>query len=468
MSAAHPSKNSGQGTRTLRMPPQSLDAEKALLGSLMVRPEVVNDVLDLVREESFYAEKHAIIFRSIIELVGRSEPIDLVSVTERLRANGTLEAAGGKTYIADIVSMVPAATSALFYAKNIAEKAVLRNLIRAGDSVSELGFQEHENLEDLCDAAEKVVHSVTDRTHTRSYEKLKDILPRSWETIERLHGSTEELRGVPTGFRDLDNKLAGLQPADLIILAARPSVGKTSLALDIARQTALHHNTAVGIFSLEMSAQSLTDRMVAAEARVDAWRMRTSKLTDDDFGKIQEAMGRLSAAPIYISDEASMTVVGIRSIARKLKSDHNLGLIIVDYLQLITPSKNYDNMVNQVSEISRALKQLARELSVPVLALSQLSRAVESRGGRPRLSDLRDSGAIEQDADIVAFIHREDKYQQEPERPNIAEIIIEKHRNGPTGVIELYFDGAKTTFLTIDKNDYSDLVAPAAMPSGAF
>lgn len=459
---SHSSNSSGQANRPLRMPPQSLDAEKALLGSLMVRAEVLNEVLDIVIEESFYAEKHRLVFRAITELAGRSEPVDLVSVTQRLRDTGTLEHAGGQGYIAELVALVPGATSALFYARNVADKSILRDLIRAGDAVSELGYHEHEQLEQLCDEAEKAVHGVTDRTtHTRTFEKLKDVLPRSWEIINRLHADKDALRGVPTGFRDLDNKLAGLQPADLIILAARPSMGKTSLALDIARQAALNHKIPVGIFSLEMGAESLTDRLVSAESGVDNWRMRTGKLNDDDFTHIQEAMSRLSQAPIFISDESSMTVMGMRSIARRLKSEHNLGLIIIDYLQLITPSKNYDNMVNQITEISRALKGLGRELNVPVLALSQLSRAVEARGGKPRLSDLRDSGAIEQDADVVMFIHREDKYQNEPERPNVAEILIEKHRNGATGSIELFFDGAKTTFLTIDKNDYGDLVAPA-------
>jgi replicative DNA helicase len=273
--------------------------------------------------------------------------------------------------------------------------------------------------------------------------------------MEKLRDTQDELRGVPTGFRDLDHKLAGLQKSDLIILAARPSMGKTSLALDIARKSALVHNIKVGIFSLEMSAQSLVDRMLSAESRVSSWKMRTGKgLTEADYELLQEASVRLSKAPIFIDDQAGNSILRMRSTARRLKAEQGLELIIVDYLQLMTTSKNYDSMVNQVTEISRSLKSLARELEVPVLALSQLSRAVEARGGRPRLSDLRDSGAIEQDADVVMFIHRE-KDTEDTGQPNLAEILIEKHRNGPTGVVELYFDGSKTTFMDIEKNAYT-------------
>ncbi|MDD5318533.1 MAG: replicative DNA helicase, partial [Candidatus Pacebacteria bacterium] len=277
--------------------------------------------------------------------------------------------------------------------------------------------------------------------------------------IDKLHNTKEGLRGVPTGFKALDDKLAGLQKSDLIILAARPSMGKTSLALDIARQAAIVHGIPVGIFSLEMASQQLIDRMLASESRVDAWKLRTGKLTlESDFVKIHQSLEKLSKAPIFIDDQPANNILKMRSVARRLKSEKGLGLIIVDYLQLMVPtqSRNSDNVVQQVTEISRSLKQLARELEVPVLALSQLSRAVEQRGGKPRLSDLRDSGSIEQDADVVLFIHREDKYKEDSDRPNMAEILIEKHRNGPTGKADLYFDAEKSTFLNIEKGDFGD------------
>jgi replicative DNA helicase len=286
---------------------------------------------------------------------------------------------------------------------------------------------------------------------------MKDELVQAWERLDNLHNNKGELRGIPTGFPEIDHKLAGLQKADLIILAARPSMGKTSLALDIARQAAVNHNVPVGIFSLEMSAQQLVDRMLAAQSNVDAWKLRTGKLSrEEDFTSLRQSLDVLSQAPIYIDDQPGSSILKMRSVARRLKSEKGLGLIVVDYLQLIIPpqSKGSDNLVQQITEISRALKNLARELDVPVLALSQLSRAVEQRGGKPRLSDLRDSGSIEQDADVVMFIHREDKYKEESERTNIAEILIEKHRNGETGKVELYFNDKKATFQSIDKHGY--------------
>jgi replicative DNA helicase len=298
--------------------------------------------------------------------------------------------------------------------------------------------------------------------------ELKEILGDAWERLERLHKSRNELRGIATGFKELDNLLAGLQKADLIILAARPSMGKTSLALDIARQTAVGHNVPVGIFSLEMSSQQLVDRMLAAQSRVNAWALRTGQISaGNDFDRIRDGLDILAKAPIYIDDQPGQSVLKMRSVARKLKREKNLGLIVIDYLQLMLTGmkSNNDSFYQQVTEISRSLKQLARELDVPVLALSQLSRAVEARGGKPRLSDLRDSGSIEQDADVVMFIHREDKYREDSDKPNIAEIMVEKHRNGPTGKIELYFDEKKATFLSIEKADFRDLGSTDTSPA---
>jgi len=432
----------------LRIPPQNIDGEKALLGSIMLKPDVFHDIIDIISPDTFYTECHRKIFRSMLDLYSKNQPIDLLSLSSRLKEKKDLQSIGGSSYLTEIIENVPSSSNAKYYADIIYKKFILRNIIVAADHIAELGYSEHLELEQLIDDVEKKILQATNINSRQKFALLKPLLTEAFERIETLHNSKgQEIRGIRTGFTNIDDKLAGLQKSDLIILAARPSVGKTALALDIARQTAIKYNTKVGIFSLEMSSQQLVDRMLSAQARVDSWRLRTGKLnTDEDFSSIQTALGELSKAPIFIDDNASNTVFSMRSVARKMKKEYGLDLIIVDYLQLIHPTKNYDSMVNQVTEISRALKGLARELEIPVLALSQLSRAIEQRGGRPRLSDLRDSGSIEQDADVVMFIHREDKQKNAPERTNIAEILIEKHRNGPTGKLELYFNEKKTSF----------------------
>lgn len=444
------------------LPPQNIESEKALLGSVMLRNEVMHDVIDLIREESFYVEKHTVIWRSIFELYSRSEPIDILSLSNKLEEKKELAKIGGRSYIAELASEVPSSANAEHYAYIVHKKFMMRGLIDASQEITRLAYEDMEDLEETLENAEKKIFEVTNISGAGKFIDAREILGEAFERYERLHSSEDEMRGVSTGFDDLDNMLAGLQNSDLIILAARPSVGKTSLALDIARQAALKTGTPVGIFSLEMSASQLIDRMIAAQSQVDAWKLRTGKLTDDsEFDKIREALDELSKAPIYIDDQPGNNILKMRSVARRLKSEKGLGLIIVDYLQLMVPtrSKNSDNVVQQVTEISRSLKNLARELDVPVLALSQLSRAVESRGGTPRLSDLRDSGSIEQDADVVMFIHREGKNNEHAERPNIAEILIEKHRNGPTGKIELYFDDKKSTFLSVSKTEYGQFAS---------
>jgi len=444
-------------TNNLRVPPQNIDSEKALLGSIMLKPEAVYDIMDIVTAESFYSEKHRIIFKAMMELFSKSEPIDLLSLSSRLKEKKHLDQVGGSTYLTEIVNSVPSAANIEHYGKIVRKKFILRNLIDVADHVSELGYDEGEEVETLLDKAEKKIFAVTNSGVTRKFTQLKESLAEAWERLDKLHNSKDELRGVPTGFSALDEKLSGFQKSDLIILAARPSMGKTSLALDIARQAAVNHNIPVGIFSLEMGSQQLVDRMLSAEAQVDSWKLRTGKLsTDDEFQKIRDSLDKLSKAPIFIDDKPGNNILNMRSSARRLKSEHGIGLIIVDYLQLMTTNKAYDSMVNQVTEISRSLKSLAREIDVPVIALSQLSRAVEQRGGKPRLSDLRDSGSIEQDADVVMFIHRDDKQNENSDKPNIAEILIEKHRNGPTGKVELYFDEKKTSFVSIDKNHYDN------------
>ena len=441
----------------LRMPPQNLEAEMAFLGSVMLRPEALYDVTDTVTPDSFYSDKHRIIFETMMDLFQKHQPIDLLSVSSRLSEKGWLDQIGGNTYLTELVNVVPSAGNIAHYAGIVQKKHMMRRLIDASDHINQIGYDEIMEMEEALDSAEKKLFDVTNMNTSHKFTPLKDELAEAWERLDRLHSSDNTMRGVPTGFLELDNKLSGLQKSDLIILAARPSMGKTSLALDIARQTAVTHNTPVGIFSLEMSSQQLVDRMLSAQANVDAWKMRTGKLSrQDDFEAIREALDKLSKAPIYIDDQPGNNILKMRSVARRMKSEHGLGLIIVDYLQLMVPTQTKnDNVVQQVTEISHSLKNLARELDVPVLALSQLSRAVEARGGRPRLSDLRDSGSIEQDADIVMFIHREDKYKEESEKNNIAEILIEKHRNGETGKIELFFNDKKATFQSIDKSHYS-------------
>ncbi|MDE2079056.1 MAG: replicative DNA helicase [Patescibacteria group bacterium] len=449
-----------------RIPPQNIDAERALLGSVLLKPDGIHEVTDLVSADSFYVEKHRIIFRAMLDLASAGSPIDLLSTANRLKELSELEHAGGNTYLAELVNVVPTSANLKYYAEIVQKKAMMRALIEASADIGELGYDESKDIEELLDSAEKRVYEVTSTPTLRKFTAIRETLGTAWERFDALHKGEHETRGVPTGFQALDNMLAGFQRSDLIILAARPSMGKTALALDIARQTAIKHDTPVGIFSLEMSSQQLVDRMLAAEARVDAWKLRTGKITtDDEFERIRDAMERLSKAPIYIDDQPATTALTMRSVARRLKRESGIGLLIVDYLQLMTPtsSRGSDSIVQQVTEISRSLKTLARELDVPVLALSQLSRAIEQRRGRPRLSDLRDSGSIEQDADVVMFIHNEDRYNDnKEERSNVAEILIEKHRNGPTGKIDLFFDSARTTFLPIETADFGAASAAAA------
>ena len=441
----------------LRIPPNNTEAEKALLGSIMLRPEVMYEITDTAHRESFYSEKHRIIFETILDLFSKHNPTDLLTVAARLKEKNALEEVGGNSYLSELLNSVPSAANASYYAQIIQKKHIARNLIAASDYISSLGYDEASEMEELLDQAQKKIYEVTNIASIHKFVELKNELTEAWERLDRLHNSGDGLRGVPTGFAKLDEVLSGLQKSDLIILAARPSVGKTSLALDIARQAAVMHNVPVGIFSLEMSSQQLVDRMLASQSNVNAWKLRTGKsVTEDDFAAIRSSLDVLSKAPIYIDDQPGNNILKMRSVARRLKNEKGLGLIIVDYLQLMMTTKNYDSMVNQVTEISRSLKNLARELDVPVLALSQLSRAVEQRGGKPKLSDLRDSGSIEQDADVVMFIHREDKskFTEESEKTNIAEILIEKHRNGATGKVELFFNEKKATFQSLEKAEF--------------
>lgn len=458
-------------SQELRVPPQNLDAERALLGSVMLKPDAMHDIIDVVSPDAMYAEKHRLIFTAILELFSKSEPIDLLTLSGKLKDQGLLDQVGGNSYLAELVNVVPSAANAKHYAEIVQTKYMMRSLIEAADEISAMSYDEAGDLETLLDGAEKKIYEITNSPTLHKFVSIRESLGEAWERLDALHNSKGELRGVPTGFPTLDSLLAGLQKSDLIILAARPSMGKSALALDIARQTAVKFGIPVGIFSLEMSSQQLVDRMLAAESRVNAWDLRTGRLKkEEDFDRIRDGLDRLSKAPIFIDDQPAANILKMRSVARRLKREHGIGLLVVDYLQLMSPTNTRasDSLVQQVTEISRSLKILARELDVPVLALSQLSRAVETRRGKPRLSDLRDSGSIEQDADVVMFIHREDKMNDLSDKKNIAEILVEKHRNGPVGSVELYFDDRRVTFMSVEKSDFGSFSKPSPLTPNDF
>ena len=440
---------------TIRIPPQNVEAEISTLGALLLDGSAIYKVADIIRPEDFYRPAHQTIFSAILDLFDRREPIDMLSISSRLGEKNILEQIGGVAYLTDLVNSVPTASNVQHYAELVRKKRVLRDLIQVSGDLAELGYRESEDIDSLLDEAEKKVFSISQRSLHQKFTPLGQALEEAWERIDNLHKNKGELRGVSTGFKELDNILAGLQKSDLVILAARPSFGKTALALDIARHVSIHKNIPVGIFSLEMSTQQLVDRFIASEAHVDLWKLRTGRLAEnsDDFARIRDALDHLSKAPLYIDDEASNNILQMRAMARRLQADHgNLGLLVIDYLQLMQPRTHSDSMVQQITEISRSLKGLARELNVPVVAISQLSRAVESRHPPiPRLSDLRESGSIEQDADVVMLIYREDRYKENSSRQNQVDVIVAKHRNGPIGKVTLYFNPEKVTFTTFDE-----------------
>jgi replicative DNA helicase len=440
-----------------RLPPQNIEAEQSVLGSLMLDKEAIIKIADILEPDDFYRGTHTNIYQAMLDLYEKNEPIDLLSLTNCLRERKQLEEVGGASYLTSLVNSVPTAAHVAHYAKIIKSKKVLRDLIDTSSQITQLSYQEPEDVENLVDTAEQKIFSISQKSIGQKFIHIKENLEGAFERIDKLHRGDEITRGIPTGFIDLDNHLSGLQKSDLIILAARPSLGKTSLALDFARHMAVKNKFPVAIFSIEMSKEQLVDRLICSQAEVDSWRMRTGRLSgegpDNDFQRIQQALDELSSAPLFIDDTPSPTVMQMRTMARRLQAEHDLGLIIIDYLQMIQPRNSFDSPVQQMTEISRNLKALARELELPVLALSQLSRAVENRSPAiPRLSDLRESGAIEQDADVVLFIYREDKDKPNPERRNIAEIHIAKHRNGPTGKIELFFNESQVSFKNLERH----------------
>ncbi len=437
-----------------KLPPQNIEAEAAVLGAILVNKDAMDKIADIVTDADFYRPDHQAIFRAINRLYEKRSPIDLVTLTNELESLQQFDEIGGAAYLAQLVNAVPTAIHVAHYAEIVRQKAVLRRILQAGSRISELGYDEEKEISEILDEAEKALFNVSHQLVKDNFMPIADILASSFDRIDRLHREKGLLRGVTTGFRDLDNKLSGLQPSDLIILAARPSMGKTTFALNIALNAAVKGKTTVGFFSLEQSKEQIVDRLICAQAMVDGWKLRTGNLHEDDFPAIGMAMGTLAEAPIFIDDTPMMTTIDIRTRARRLKADHNLGLVVVDYLQLIDGGAggNIDNRVQQVSNISRSLKAIARELDVPVVALSQLSRAVESRDKKmPQLSDLRDSGSIEQDADVVMFLYREDYYDRETERKGITDVLIRKHRNGPIGEAELHFRAEQSRFFDVER-----------------
>ncbi len=439
----------------IKLPPQNIEAEMSVLGSLMLDKEAIIKIANLIRLGDFYRDNHNLIYEAILELYEKNEPIDVLSLANRLEEKKQLEKIGGSSYLASLVNSVPSSSNVVHYAKVVQKKSTLRKLIEAANEILELGYQEGEDVEKMLDMAEQKLFAVSQKYIKQDFVPIKSILESAFNRIDELHKGDHKMRGIPSGFPDMDKVLAGFQKSDLVILAARPSIGKTTLALDLARSVASKEKIPVGVFSLEMSADQLVDRMLAAQSGVDLWRLRTGRLKtdtgDDDFQRIGEAMGILSEAPIYIEDTGSANVMEMRTMARRLQSEHNVGLIIIDYLQLMEGRTSGESRVNEISEISRALKQLARELNVPIIALSQLSRAVESRSPQiPKLSDLRESGSIEQDADVVMFLYREDREKPDTPNKNIVEVHIAKHRNGPIGKLSLYFDENSTTFKSLE------------------
>lgn len=464
-----------------KIPPQSLDAEMSLLGSLLLDKDAMLKVADQVNVMDFYKDAHAKIFEVILELYSKNDPLDLLTLSNRLTEKNQLESVGGRSYLAGLTNAVPTASNVLHYAQIVHRKATRRRLLGASHEIAQLSYQEEiDDIERILDDAQKQLFGVSQIYFKQAFTPIRGVLADAFDRIDELHRNKGKLRGTPTGFHALDNLLAGLQKSDLIIIAARPSVGKTSLALDMVRHIAVKEKISVGLFSLEMSKEQLVDRLLCSEANVDLWRMRTGRLSDrpeaNDFPRIGHAIGVLSESPIFIDDSPNINIMQIRTKARRLQAEHGLGLVVVDYLQLMESGSNgnSDNRVQEVAEITRGLKSIARELNIPVVALSQLSRVVEqSKPAIPKLSHLRESGSIEQDADVVMFIYRKSAdrgYRPEdipPDERNLAEIHIAKHRNGPTGLVKVVFNETLASFRNLEGKIVD--TAPAALkPKSEF
>ncbi|ADU95914.1 replicative DNA helicase [Geobacillus sp. G4] len=447
-----------------RIPPQSIEAEQAVLGAVFLDPTALTLASERLIPEDFYRAAHQKIFHAMLRVADKGEPVDLVTVTAELAALEQLEEVGGVSYLSELADSVPTAANVEYYARIVEEKSLLRRLIRTATSIAQDGYTREDEIDVLLDEAERKIMEVSQRKHSGAFKNIKDVLVQTYDNIEMLHNRNGDITGIPTGFTELDRMTSGFQRSDLIIVAARPSVGKTAFALNIAQNVATKTNENVAIFSLEMSAQQLVMRMLCAEGNINAQNLRTGKLTPEDWGKLTMAMGSLSNAGIYIDDTPSIRVSDIRAKCRRLKQESGLGMVVIDYLQLIQGSgRNRENRQQEVSEISRSLKALARELEVPVIALSQLSRSVEQRQDkRPMMSDLRESGSIEQDADIVAFLYRDDYYNKDSENKNIIEIIIAKQRNGPVGTVQLAFIKEYNKFVNLERRFDEAQIPPGA------
>src|SRR5699024_3497543 len=446
-----------------RVPPHNIEAEQAVIGAVFLEPSAFATASERLVASDFYRASHQRIFEAMLKLSDRGEPIDLVTVTTLLDSEETISEVGGVSYLSDVARSVPTAANIEYYSKIVEEKALLRKLIRTATDIVTTTYANEDEVEEVLNEAEKNILEVSSRSNSGAFQSINDVLIDVYDNIEKLHQSQGDVTGIPTGYRDLDRITSGFQPNDLIIIAARPSVGKTAFALNIAQNVAVKTDENVAIFSLEMGADQLVSRMLCAEGNIDSQRLRTGNLEADDWGKLTMAMGSLSNAGIYIDDSPGIRVSEIRSKCRRLKQEHGLGMIIIDYLQLIQGSEfSKENRQQEVSEISRSLKGLARELNVPLIALSQLSRGVEQRQDkRPMMSDLRESGSIEQDADIVCFLYRDDYYDTESDQQNIIEIIISKQRNGPTGTVELAFVKEYNKFVDLDHRYQTEDIPPA-------
>jgi replicative DNA helicase len=437
---------------SLKVPPHNIEAEQSVLGSMLLSKDAIFVAAERLRADDFYRESHRKIFNSILELNENGEPVDLITLSELLRTKKIIEQVGGAIYLTALTEAVPTTSNISYYCNIVEEKSLLRRLIETSSNILSMAYESKDEVENVLDAAERMIFEIVQKRRVENYYHIKDILLSTFEHIEELYNSEGGITGVPTGFSDLDEITSGFQPSDLILIAARPSMGKTSFALNIAQNAAIRYEIPVAIFSLEMSKEQLVQRMLCSESNVDSHRLRTGRLQDEDWPRLARAMGPLSEAPIYIDDTPSITSLEIRAKARRLKLERGLGLIIIDYLQLMSGRSNAENRQQEISEVSRSLKALARELSVPVVALSQLSRAPEMRADhKPVLSDLRESGSQEQDSDLVAFLYRDDYYNLDSDKKNIAEVIIAKQRNGPTGTVELVWLSKYTKFANIEK-----------------
>lgn len=445
-----------------RVPPQNIEAEQSVLGAMLIEKEAIPKVMEILRDTDFYREAHRVIFNAMLELYNKNEAVDMITVTEILKRDNKLEDVGGIAYITSLANAVPTAANVVYHAGIIEEKSILRQLVTVSTQIASMGYEASDDVKNIIDSAESKILEISNRKKTSDFTPINEIVLDSFKSIEALMANKDGLTGLPTGFGDLDNLTSGLHGSDFIILAARPSMGKTAFALNIVQNVAIRAAKKVGgapktvaFFSLEMSKEQLVQRMLCAEAEIDSQRLRIGELQDKDWEKLINTADTLSSANIYIDDTAGITAMDMRSRARRLKAEHGLDLIVVDYLQLMQGSgkkNNSGDRQQEVSEISRSLKALARELDVPVVALSQLSRSVEARQvKRPMLSDLRESGSLEQDADIVAFLYREDYYNPETENKNITELIIAKHRNGPVDTVNLFFHKQYTKFVGLSK-----------------